>query len=200
MCHDGAVDSPAIHRARHGDEAAFQSLYRSVQPGLLRYLRVLVGDDAEDVASEAWLQAVRDLDSFRGDDQAFRAWVATIARHRALDQLRRRRRQPVTYVEQEYLDGPSGGEGTEALALAAISTETALAIIATLPREQAEAVLLRVVLGLDAAAAGRVLGKRPGAVRTATHRGLSRLAAIVAEARSPAVAEVRPGRAGGEAT
>ena len=41
------------------DEDAFRVLYRTVQPGLLRYLRVLVGDDAEDVASEAWLQIAR---------------------------------------------------------------------------------------------------------------------------------------------
>ncbi len=36
--------------------------------------------------------------------------------------------------------------------------------------------LLRVVVGLDGPAAARVLGKRPGAVRTATYRGLKRLA------------------------
>jgi RNA polymerase sigma-70 factor (ECF subfamily) len=42
--------------------------------------------------------------------------------------------------------------------------------------DQAEAVMLRVVLGLDAQAAAKVLGKRPGAVRMAAHRGLRRLA------------------------
>jgi RNA polymerase sigma-70 factor (ECF subfamily) len=36
-------------------------------------------------------------------------------------------------------------------------------------------VLLRTVIGLDGVAAARVLGKRPGAVRAATHRGLKRL-------------------------
>ena len=47
----------------------------------------------------------------------------------------------------------------------AIATRAAIQLISTLPRHQAEAVLLRVVVGLDAVAAGRVLGKRPGAVR-----------------------------------
>ena len=47
------ADLPALVRAaRGGDEAAFRALYRAVQPGLLRYLRVLVGDDGEDLASE----------------------------------------------------------------------------------------------------------------------------------------------------
>jgi RNA polymerase sigma-70 factor, ECF subfamily len=58
----------------------------------------------------------------------------------------------------------------------AVATDAALALIARLPRDQAEAVLLRVVVGLDAKAAARVLGKRPGAVRTAAYRGLRKLA------------------------
>jgi RNA polymerase sigma-70 factor (ECF subfamily) len=64
-------------------------------------------------------------------------------------------------------------------------------LIATLPRDQAEAVLLRVVLGLDAEAAGQVLGKRAGAVRTAAHRGLRRLARQL-EQQAAAVAPPSP--------
>jgi DNA-directed RNA polymerase specialized sigma24 family protein len=51
-----------------------------------------------------------------------------------------------------------------------------LELASRLPRDQAEAVLLRAVVGLDAPAAARVLDKRHGAVRTAAHRGLKRLA------------------------
>ena len=57
-----------------------------------------------------------------------------------------------------------------------LDTEWALAVIGTLPRDQAEAVLLRVVVGLDVSGTAKVLGKRPGAVRVATLRGLRRLA------------------------
>ena len=57
-----------------------------------------------------------------------------------------------------------------------LSTRKALALIAGLPRDQAQAVLLRAVVGLDAQTAGEVLGKRAGAVRVAAHRGLKRLA------------------------
>ena len=66
-------------------------------------------------------------------------------------------------------------QDTESLALENLSTERAVALIASLPQDQAEAVLLRVVLGLDGPTAAKVLGKRPGAVRTAAHRGLKRL-------------------------
>ncbi|MGX1561800.1 RNA polymerase sigma factor [Streptomyces sp. NPDC055506] len=175
QAYDGELGA-AVARAQQGDEAAFAVAYRLVQPGLLGYLRGLVGDDAEDVASDAWLEIARDLGRFQGDGAGFRGWTATIARHRALDHLRRQRVRPRPAVlEQDVLDLP-GPHSTHDQALEALTTEHALELVRGLPRDQAEAVLLRVVVGLDAPAAARVLGKRPGAVRTAAHRGLKRLA------------------------
>ncbi|HEY8453901.1 MAG: RNA polymerase sigma factor [Micromonosporaceae bacterium] len=169
-----------VRRAQDGDEDAFRALYRSVHPGLLRYLRVLVGDqDADDIASETWLQLVRDLATFRGDDTDFRAFAARVGRNRAMDHLRRVRRRPAVQAPTEVFDELPTGADTAAAAAAGMSTDAALALIAKLPIDQAEAVLVRVVMGLDARSAGRVLGKRPGAVRIAAHRGLRRLAAIL---------------------
>lgn len=166
----------AVERAQQGDEDAFAVAYRLVQPGLLGYVRGLVGEDAEDVTSDAWLEIARDLGRFRGDGAGFRGWTAMIARHRALDHLRRLKRRPRSaLLEQDVLQLP-GDQDTAAAALETLSTEAALAMIGTLPREQAEAVLLRVVVGLDGPATARVLGKRSGAVRTSAYRGLKRLA------------------------
>ncbi|WP_416962229.1 RNA polymerase sigma factor [Streptomyces sp. Agncl-13] len=173
--HDGELGA-AVARAQEGDDGAFAVAYRIVQPGLLGYLRGLVGDEAEDVASDAWLEIARDLGRFRGDGAGFRGWTATIARHRALDHLRRQRVRPRSAVlEQDVLELP-GPHSTHDQALESLSTEYALGLVRGLPQDQAEAVLLRVVVGLDGPAAARVLGKRPGAVRTAAYRGLKRLA------------------------
>ncbi|MFD3619897.1 RNA polymerase sigma factor [Streptomyces sp. NPDC058676] len=175
QAYDGELGA-AVARAQQGDEAAFAVAYRLVQPGLLGYVRGLVGDDAEDVASDAWLEISRDLGRFKGDGAGFRGWSATIARHRALDHLRRQKVRPrPTALEQDVLDLPAS-HSTHDQALESISTEYALELVRGLPRDQAEAVLLRVVVGLDGPAAARVLGKRPGAVRTAAYRGLKRLA------------------------
>jgi RNA polymerase sigma-70 factor (ECF subfamily) len=171
--------SAALASARRGEDSGFLTLYRAVQPGLLRYLVALVGTDAEDVASEAWLHIVRDLRSFRGDGTEFAAWAAAIARHRAFDHLRRYRRQPVPAVPIDALVELAGRADTAEEALVGISTDAAVAVISTLPRREAEAVLLRVVIGLDAEAAARVLGIHAGAVRTAAYRGLRRLAARI---------------------
>jgi RNA polymerase sigma-70 factor (ECF subfamily) len=174
-----------LERARAGDEAAFTRVFRAVQPGLLRYLTALVGNDAEDVASEAWAQACRGLPNFRGDIDGFRGWLATIARRRAIDQLRAKGRRPSGPLPSVDVVDSDAGVLTEAAAFESLSTREAVAMISALPKDQAEAVLLRVVMGLDAKAAGQVLGKRPGAVRAAAFRGLRTLAARL-EAETPA--------------
>jgi RNA polymerase sigma-70 factor (ECF subfamily) len=193
---DGTDLSAAVSAAQDGDEGAFRVLYRAIQPGLLRYLWVQVGDAAEDVASEAWLQIARDLRTFRGDAAGFRGWAATIARHRALDYARHQRRQPLPGGPVEELAGLlPAGEDTAGSAIDAMATGAALALIAKLPRDQAEAVLLRVVMGLDAKTAAKVLGKRAGAVRTAAYRGLRALAVHLEEAVSDGVAAAAEKRA-----
>ena len=173
--------SAAVAAAQRGDEQAFRQVFRAVQPPLLRYLRGLLGEDAEDVASETWLQVCRDLANFHGDYDNFRAWTATIARHRALDHLRRVRRRPSVAVPVETLAELASSADTAGEAADAVATGAAIELIASLPAPQAEAVLLRVVMGLDAATAGRIVGRRAGAVRVAAFRGLRRLAALLPE-------------------
>ena len=166
---------PALRAAQDGDEHGFATVWRALQPAVLRYLRVVVGDAAEDVASETWLQAARDLHRFSGDVPAFRGWLFRIARHRGIDERRRAGRRP-----EQPADSPdAGSRARDAAAEAQEGSDTrwALGLIAALPTDQAEAVMLRVVAGLDVATTAKVLGKRSGAVRVATMRGLRRLAA-----------------------
>jgi RNA polymerase sigma-70 factor, ECF subfamily len=96
--------------------------------------------------------------------------------HRAMDSCRADSRRPITASPVDDRDEPAGAADTATSALDALSTDLALGMIAALPREQAQAVLLRAVVGLDARTAGEVLGKRAGAVRVNAHRGLRRLA------------------------
>jgi RNA polymerase sigma-70 factor, ECF subfamily len=172
----------AVDTARQGDEAAFRTVYRCVHPRLLGYVRTLVGEaDAEDVTSEAWLQIARDLDRFHGDADRFRGWTATIARNRALDHIRRTGRRPLSGGDENVLLTLPDRADTADQALEAVATGRAMRLISQLPVDQAEAVVLRAVVGLDAKGAADVLGKRPGAVRTAAHRGLRRLAELLTQ-------------------
>ncbi|WP_329456036.1 RNA polymerase sigma factor [Streptomyces sp. NBC_01497] len=180
MLGDDAELTAAVRAARDGDEDAFRTVYRAVHPRLLGYVRTLVGDyDAEDVTSEGWLQIARDLGTFEGDADRFRGWAARIARNRALDHLRMRGRRPAVGGDESELTGRPAESDTADEAMEALATSRTLAFIAQLPQDQAEAVVLRVVVGLDAKSAAETLGKRPGAVRTAAHRGLKKLAELI---------------------
>lgn len=169
----------ALNGARHGDEECFRQLWRHFQPRLLRYLRVLAGQGAEDLASETWLRVVRDLRSFRGDEASFSAWLFTIARNASVDAQRRHARRPEAVVElNEELAPPfSNHPAAEDVALGALSTDAALALLAGLPVQQRDAVALTVLGGLGAAEAALILRTTPGAVRVRVHRGLRRLEA-----------------------
>jgi RNA polymerase sigma-70 factor (ECF subfamily) len=194
----------ALARAMSGDEAGFLELWRQLQPRLLRYLRVLSRDDADDVASETWLQVVRDLHKFKGGDEDFRRWLFTVGRHRAIDAARARVRRRTSPLPDRTLDLLADADLVEDQVLEGMSVRTAIALLAGLSRDQAEAVALRVIAGLDTPAVAGILGKSPGAVRVALHRGLRALAAdsavqslaAGADARSPAAGPGAGGPAG----
>lgn len=176
MSRAGEPLDDALRRARSGDEAGFLELWRGLQPRLLRYLQVR-GDDAEDVAAETWMQVVRDLPRFVGDGDGFRSWLFTIARNRAVDAARSRAARPSTpLADVSMLHDVPVAPSAEREAVERMSTRRALQLVSTLPAEQAELVMLRVVAGLDVAAVARITGKSPGAVRVSVHRGLRALA------------------------
>lgn len=168
----------ALTQARAGEESGFLYIWQGLQPRLLRYLRVIGCDDIDDVASETWLQVVRDLRRFKGGEDDFRRWLFTIGRHRAVDAARAmgRLRQRQFAVDEIVLPAVAGNP-VEDEVLDGLSTRQAIAMVAALSRDQAEVVALRIIAGLDTTAVAAILGKSSGAVRIALHRGLRSLAA-----------------------
>jgi RNA polymerase sigma-70 factor (ECF subfamily) len=161
--------------AKSGDEAAFATLWRQLNHALLRYLRVLAPEVAEDIASECWLQVMRSLGTFKGDEAGFKSWLFTIARNKVTDWRRYAARRPVDPLDHTDIHDRPALDDTEEDALERMSTDDALRLLAELPPDQAEIIMLRVVVGLDVHDVARIVGKRPGAVRVASHRGLRRL-------------------------
>jgi RNA polymerase sigma-70 factor, ECF subfamily len=173
------ADFPAVlAAAQQGSEAAFSQLWRDANPALLRYLRVTAPGAAEDIAAETWVQVIRGLGRFRGDEQAWRAWLFTTARRRTIDEGRRRsRRQEASLDEVATGQLPVAVDAADQ-AIERISTRAAVEMLAALPPLQAEVILLRVVAGLDTETVAAMVDRSPGAVRVAAHRGLRRLADI----------------------
>lgn len=168
--------------AQGGSEDQFAVLWRDANPALLRYLRFLAPENAEDIAADTWMHVIRGLPRFIGDEAAWRAWLFTTARRRLIDQARLHKRHPA-----EPLDGISAAEvprtpDAAQLALDNLATESALELVSRLPEPQAEVIMLRVVAGLDTDAVAELLGKSPGNVRVITHRGLKKLESLLGPA------------------
>jgi RNA polymerase sigma-70 factor (ECF subfamily) len=175
--------------AQDGGEWAVAILYRWLHPAMVSYLRARAGDEAEDLASETWIAVARGLTRFSGDEAAFRSWVFTIAHRRVIDHHRATARRPrpktlhATEGDQHDapIDLPAGDDPAGEVVDAVAGDEAVRRIVALLPPDQAEVVLLRVVGGLPVEEVAAITGKRPGTVRVLQHRALRRLADRLAD-------------------
>ena len=183
--------SPALEAAQHGDRAAFAALWRTYQAPLLRYLRARRTPSPDDVASQVWIDVATSFGRFEGGDDDFRRWLFTIAHRRSVDEVRRLVRSsashpPLAVRAADHIAGADiDHEAFDAL-------DRAVALVATLPDNQAEAVMLRVVNDLPIADVASVLNISEGNVRVLVHRGLTRLRRrmSVTDAGAPAMKRV----------
>ena len=170
-----------LRAAQRGDERAVAVLYRDVRPKLARFLEVREPRAAEDLEGEVWLAVAHGLARFSGGEESFRAWVFSIARRRLADFRRTAVRRATFPVPMEELDRPLHA-GPEVIVLEDLSSRAAANFVeATLPPDQADVVLLRVLGGLSVTEVSEILGKPPGTVRVLQHRALRRLQAELAK-------------------
>ncbi len=180
-----AGDSPpqfrsVLRAARCGNTDATATLYRSVAPSVLGYLRGHGASEPEDLASEVFVGVVRGLPGFRGDETDFRSWVFTIAHRRLVDERRRRARRGEHLVEPAALDdSPPETPGHEDAVVDRLAAAPALRALALLTPDQRSVVLLRLLADLPVAQVARILGKQEGAVKTLQRRALAALARAV---------------------
>jgi len=177
---DGGAFDALVAAAAEGDQGALVALYRAHHPALVRFLAGLVPGEAEDLASETWIDLGRGLSRFEGNGQDFRRLLFTIARRRAIDYGRKRRRRRTDPADLAAYTGLTGGEDPGEIAADVDASRRAVRhITALLPRPQAEVILLRVVAGLSLTDVARVVGKTPEAVSVLQTRGLHRLASRI---------------------
>jgi RNA polymerase sigma-70 factor (ECF subfamily) len=163
--------------ARTGDECAIAELWRVYRPQVLRYFKVAAPRCAEDLDAETWLEVARRLASFEGDEDAFRRFLFTVARHRLIDWQRREARRPAVVLYDRLPELPAPDAATRVAA--GIGLEAALSLLGGLPEPQRDAIALRVIADLSVGDVAELLGRTPGSVRVLCHRGLARLAALV---------------------
>lgn len=164
--------SALVERARRQDPDAWESLYLAVYPRLVAYAarradRSLAADIVAETMARA-VAAIGRLDVSSGG--GFDPWLFGICRNVVADTHRRnarndRRREPAPLPVDDVAEGLENDE--EAAAMREAYTR--------LSDDDREVLDLRVVAGLSAEETAHVLGKQPGAVRTAQSRALARL-------------------------
>jgi len=171
--------------AVHGQPAAIDTLLRQIRPMVVRYCRARLGrisghyHAADDVAQEVCIAVLSALPRYQDMGRPFASFVFGIASHKVADALRSASRLAIP--TEDLPDGPDERPGPEETAVAYLEAEQARALLARLPANQQELLVLRVLSGLSAEETGHALGMSAGAVRVAQHRALARLRALAVD-------------------
>ena len=171
-----------VELARGGDTEAFGLLYDHYQPSVYRFLyyRTRSVALAEDLTSETFLRALRNMNGFRWQGRDLGAWLMTIARNLTTDHYKAgRTRLEMTTEDMTLHDDAT--DGPEAAVLAGITHEILLGALAELPTEQRECIIMRFLQGLSIAETAAALGRSEGAVKQLQLRGVRNLAKLMPE-------------------
>ena len=160
--------------AQAGAGWAFEVLYRDLAPSVTGYLRLHGAAEPDDLASETFLGVFTGLGGFRGDEEALRSWVFTIAHRRLIDDWRRRSRRPQFTDDAGDLTVYPGGDAEDD-ALVRVGTDDVHRLCAGLPDDQRSVLLLRVLADLTVEQIASVLGRSVGSVKALQRRGLRAL-------------------------
>ena len=181
----------ALTGAQTGDNQAFRELWRIVSPGLRRYLQITAPRVVDDVSAATWVRVARGLRRASGAERDFRVLVVRIARDEAALRRRTAKRRPDSVFDAIELESARAAVRASRAALGAdrLSANTAVGLLGRLPADVAEMVALRVVLGLDSADTGEIVGLRPGSVVVAVHSGLRRTSNLLGASARRAAAD-----------
>lgn len=171
-----------IRRAVQGGADAFAALYDHYVDRIYRFLKYRAPDDdtAEDLTSEVFLRAWDHLDGFDPGGAPFGAWLFRIARNLAIDHSRTRKPQvALDDIPHRERDPAPPIEDRVAQRL---EQEQFLELLGELTEGQREVLYLKFVEGLGTKEVGRVMGKRPGAVRALQMRALQSLQEVLEQA------------------
>jgi len=171
-----------VELARKGDADAFGMLYDHYQGSVYRFLfyRTRSSTLAEDLTSETFFRALRNMQNFRWQGKDFGAWLMTIARNLATDHFKAGRTRLELATEDMGLHDDAT-EGPETAVLASLTNELLLKSLTELPSEQKDCLIMRFLQGMSIAETAAVLGRSEGAVKQLQLRGVRNLAKLMPE-------------------
>lgn len=176
----GALPAPAaamhvshaatdIERLRARDPGAWSQLFESTHRDVYRAALVQVRDPhiAEDIMAQVYLEALTGIARYRDRGRPILAWLLAIARHRALDAMRKRRRGVPERLSTNEAHFLLPEEGNYSL----------LEALSELTPAQREVLHLRFVEERSLEEVAALTGRSVGAVKALQHRAIIRLRA-----------------------
>ena len=168
-----------VLRCQAGDDRAFAELHSRFAGPSLRYLKGLVDEDAEDVHQDLWLTIYRRIRGL-SNPRAFRTWLFQATRHRAIDALRRRKRER-DLLQDVSLEAMADDAPEEPEQHPALDDPGLAGVIRELAPAQREVLLLRFQDDMSYAEIALVIGCSIGTVKSRLHHAKRRLSELKGE-------------------
>jgi RNA polymerase sigma-70 factor (ECF subfamily) len=163
-----------ITDAKECNEVALSSLYGEYFDKIARYayIRIGVRDDAEDIAGEVFLRALKSLKLYEERGIPIQAWLFRIAHNLVVDYLRKKQKRKIVPIDEVEIEG---GINPAIVAERNIELKQVTIAMEQLTQEQREVLGLRFFGGLTSREAGQVLNKSDGAVREMQRAAIEKL-------------------------
>jgi RNA polymerase sigma factor (sigma-70 family) len=172
---DPSALDDGVEAARRGDRDAFGRLWQQLSPAVAAYFRAQGVPEGEDLTSEVFLAAFRQMPRFVGSGAAFRALVFAIAHRRQVDWWRGSARRGNTQPWHELGEDALTTGSAENAALSRLGEDRVVALLRELTPDQRSVLALRVLADLSLETTAQVLGRDIGSVKSLQHRALARL-------------------------
>lgn len=175
------IDALVLARAKRGDGAAFEQIYRCYARAAYTLALRLCGrpDLAEDVAQEAFMKAMEKLSSFRGD-APFGAWLKRLVANSAIDRLR---------VERRWVDPDFAGIAEPQQDAGSETQVEVLGLLARMSAPARAALVLHELEGYSHPELAALFGRSESYSKSLLSRAISRLRGLLeqeAGAQAPA--------------
>jgi RNA polymerase sigma-70 factor (ECF subfamily) len=166
-----AREADLVQRAQCGDSAAWADLYDRHFPTLYRYsyARLRCREEAEDIAAQVFVDALRGIDRYEERGRPILAWLYRIAHNLIVERMRRdERARRLSATLSPNLDHHPGPEGC-------LDNLDLLDALARITPEQSEVIILRFLSQMTSKEVAAALGKTEPAVTSLQFRGMAAL-------------------------
>ncbi|MBI4219629.1 MAG: sigma-70 family RNA polymerase sigma factor [Chloroflexi bacterium] len=165
---------------------AVAELYETHYERVSRYIAVRIGNlsEAQDLASEVFVRALRSIGTYQETGAPMEAWVFRIAHNLVVDHLRRKSRRPTATPLEDLITDPSVNPNLAENMEREARLESLKQALDQLSDAQRQVLALRFSNEeMTSEEVARVLGKKPGAIREMQSAAIKRLRTILSESR-----------------